>query len=290
MTEKIDKDEINLLELISIIWSERKLLFISFFSVFFLSFFLTFLITPKYESSAILLERSSNSSEISSGASSLARIAGFQLPETNEMSKSALAIELLESFDFFYENLFNDSEFLNNITFDDLNIDPKKAHQFFKDNFKVEENSKSDVLVFSFSSYSPASSRNILDLVISKLNSSMLKREMAESSSSIEFLQEKLTMTNYPEVKTAIADLIKDHTRRLMLSSINDQFVFEILDSPKVPLKKSYPSRIFIALLSSLTFSFLLVGFLLILHFSSKRLEFSLYPLRLKVNDIGQET
>ena len=169
MTEKIDKDEINLLELISIIWSERKLLFISFFSVFFLSFFLTFLITPKYESSAILLERSSNSSEISSGASSLARIAGFQLPETNEMSKSALAIELLESFDFFYENLFNDSEFLNNITFDDLNIDPKKAHQFFKDNFKVEENSKSDVLVFSFSSYSPASSRNILDLVISKL-------------------------------------------------------------------------------------------------------------------------
>ena len=68
------------------------------------------------------------------GVSSLARIAGFQISENNEMTNSELAIELLESFDF-YENLFSDPEFLDSISFKGINKDPKKAHEFFKDNF-----------------------------------------------------------------------------------------------------------------------------------------------------------
>ena len=91
------------------------------------------------------------------------------------------------------------------------------------------ENNKNDILIFSFSSYTPLSSKKILDLVISKLNSSILQRQMIESSNSIDFLQEKLLLTNVPEVKSAIADLIKNHTRRLMISSINDQFVLKFL-------------------------------------------------------------
>ncbi len=283
-----DKDEINLIEFASVLWLQKKLLFTSFFFIFFLSFLATFFITPKYESSAILLERNSNSSGSMDGVSSLARIAGFQISENKEMTNSELAIELLESFDFFYENLFSDPEFLDSISFKGINKDPKKAHKFFKDNFTFVENNKNDILIFSFSSYTPLSSKKILDLVISKLNSSILQRQIIESSNSIDFLQEKLLLTNVPEVKSAIADLIKNHTRRLMLSSINDQFVFEILDSPKEPLRKSHPSRILIALISSLTISLLLAAVLFVFHFSNKRLEFSLYPLNLKINDISQ--
>ena len=288
MNQIEDKDEINLIEFASVLWFQKKLLFISFFFIFFLSFLATFFIPPKYESSAILLERNSNSSESMNGVSSLARIAGFQISGNNEMTNSELAIELLESFDFFYENLFSDPEFLDSISFKGINKDPKKAHEFFKDNFSFVENNKNDILIFSFSSYTPLSSKKILDLVISKLNSSILQRQMIESSNSIDFLQEKLLLTNVPEVKSAIADLIKNHTRRLMISSINDQFVFEILDSPKEPLRKSQPSRILISLISSLTISLLLAAVLFVFHFSNKRLEFSLYPLNFKINDISQ--
>tara|TARA_B100000989_G_C19522092_1_gene464708 strand:+ start:1693 stop:2559 length:867 start_codon:yes stop_codon:yes gene_type:complete len=283
-----DKDEINLIEIVSIVWSQKKLLLVLFFFIFFLTYLATFFISPKYESTAILLERNSSSSGSIDGVSSLARIAGFQFSENKEMTNSELAIELLESFDFFYKNLFSDRDFLDSISFRGINEDPKKAHNFFKDNFSFVENNKNDILIFSFSSYSPSSSKKVLDLVISKLNSSILDRQMIESSNSIDFLQEKLLMTNVPEVKSAIADLIKDHTRRLMISSINDQFVFEILDSPKEPSNKSYPSRILISSLSSLTFSFLVAAILLILHFSKKRVEFSLYPLNFKINDISQ--
>ena len=116
MTQIEDKDEINLIEFASVLWFQKKLLLISFFFIFFLSFLATFFIPPKYESSAILLERNSNSSESMNGVSSLARIAGFQISENNEMTNSELAIELLESFDFFYENLFSDPEFLDSIS------------------------------------------------------------------------------------------------------------------------------------------------------------------------------
>ena len=71
-----DKDEINLIEFASVLWLQKKLLFTSFFFIFFLSFFSNLFITPKYESSAILLERNSNSSGSMEGVSSLARIAG----------------------------------------------------------------------------------------------------------------------------------------------------------------------------------------------------------------------
>ena len=79
-----DKDEINLIEFASVLWLQKAFIYIFLF-IFFLSFLATF-ITPKYESSAILLERNSNSSGSMEGVSSLARIAGFQISENKEMT------------------------------------------------------------------------------------------------------------------------------------------------------------------------------------------------------------
>ena len=66
------------------------------------------------------------------GVSSLARIAGFQISENKEMTNSELAIELLESFDFFYENLFSDPEFLDSISFKESIKTLKKLISFSK--------------------------------------------------------------------------------------------------------------------------------------------------------------
>lgn len=247
--------EIDLRDFFLLIWKRKR--FISFitFLVGLVFLVFSFLLPNIYTSKSILIPASIEESLSSKlgNYSALAGFAGLSLP-SDAASKSDEAIERIKSYDFFVK-FFLPNIKMNQImdlrSLEDVPSD-QEAYEIFSDFLRVSSDKNTSFVNISISHISPVIAKEWLDILIYNINESMRTKDILYAENSIKFLNETAKSTNIQSIKDAISILLEGQMQTLMLASSNQEYVFQILDSPIVPEEKSGPNRIVIFIIGIL--------------------------------------
>ena len=116
----------------------------------------------------------------------------------------------------------------------------------------VSENRKTSFINISIDHKSPYVAKKWLDIIINEINESMRAADEDQAKKSIVFLNKIIESTDIKTTKEIISTLLEKQMQTLMLTSAEKNYVFEIIDSPIVPEKKSRPSRARISILGTI--------------------------------------
>lgn len=278
----IQDDDINLIDLLNVIWEKKIVLFVSTLIITFISLIYAVMSPNIYISQTLLTPAENNQTSLGglSEYASVASFAGISLPSSGG-DKSLEAIERIKSYDFFKEHILKvmplqdllaikywDQE-LNKITYDQKSYNdvsnkwvrkvsfPKKtipsdqeAYEEYLDIMSVRKNK--NFITISVRHYSPFVAQKLNKNIIDTINMSMREDEKMRTLKSIEFLNEQSNNANLAEIKKAISFLLQEQIKSLMLVEANDEYIFKVVNSPTAPELKSEPRRSLIVILGAL--------------------------------------
>lgn len=267
--ESLDKNNsFNLFDFFKYILNEHKLT-IPFFSIFIslIVLIITLFMEDKFESSALVIP--TNSSETLGSENNLFSIGLFQENTFSPETKRALAV--LESRSFFNE-LYEDNNFLSVLVCDsalksgELIVNsrcfktdegvwinkPQKLEAFgkFWEDFSYESDYSTGYLEFKMLANNPSAAQFLLSKTIIKLNTYERIRAANDAAQKSKYLNNKIASTSISELRRVFADAINKQNTVLMLSEISDEFIFQYIDPPSLPVIKKSPNRIFLIILS----------------------------------------
>lgn len=254
---------------------------------------------PNQYKSDILLSPSSqsNTSKLSSSQlGGLAAMAGLQLGGA-EADKSLLALEILQSRAFITEFIHKHNALVTlmavngwdwgtgELSYDIDVYDPEsdvwlrdvkppltvkpssqEAYEAFMEILSIEKMSDTGFISISLVHPSPVVASEWLSLLISDLNAHMKTLDKAEAEKSLSFLQNYLQDTHLEAVRLTVYQLMEEQTKTLMLSSIQEEYSFKVIDPPVISEKRDSPKRALICIAGFL-FGGVLGIFLLIVRY-----------------------
>ena len=300
-------DEIDLRELFGVLWAGKKeiILGVVLSALIVVSYALS--LPNKYTSEALLAPRASvgaggSLGQLASQFGGLASVAGINLGGLGEQGKTAIAVEMLKSRDFFgkylYEMMLVDlmaSEgwnrganvvVINEELFDmtsqrwvrevgsEFQVKPsvQEAHEAFVRGFlSVSEDKQSGFVTVAVTHYSPSVARDWAAKIVESVNEAVRAREVREAENSIAFLNEQSAKTSLVSLNEVFAELIEQQTKTVMLANASDEYVFQVIDPAVAPERKSEPHRALICVLGVLLGGMLSVLFVLIRHYTTKQ-------------------
>lgn len=270
----VNTSEIDFVKLFNIFWNKKKFIFLFTSFVSIVSVIVSLLLTNLYQSSATLdLSSRDDSGGVSSAMSQysgLASLAGISLP-SSDTDKGPLVISTIKSRDFFKILLLSDENILQNIIaangydfkskkiiYNKRLFDSKKkiwtsnkgipsyldAHKEFIDNIlNIYQDKKTQFINISITHTSPIFAKEFLNMIIFEVNNSMREKDLKESKLAIEYLTDLSANTNIITIKESIDKILENQMKTRMLATIQEDYIIQIIDSPFVPEKKSWPSR-----------------------------------------------
>jgi uncharacterized protein involved in exopolysaccharide biosynthesis len=286
-------DEVDLLEFFNILLEGKWTIvsvtaFVSIIGVIY-SLFLPNI----YESKALLVPVNSSSSisRAIGSYSSLAGLAGINLPSAVNEGNSLKAVKKISSLSFFEGNILTSihlqdlmavkswSSKTNTIAYDENIYDtnsntwvkdysyPKQQKPSAQESFKVfkskhlslSEDKLSGFITLSIKHQSPFVAKQWTELIVNEINSFYRQKDKSESQKAVTYLNQQISSTGLSEVKQVLAQLLQEETKKLTLIEANQFYVFDYIDPPAVIEKKSEPRRSLIVVISALLGSFLSV-------------------------------
>ena len=272
----MENENQNIIE-VSKIFSSIKDNFFSVSIIIFVSVILgtgsSYLFEKRYTSIAKLMPVESYEKSNSLGSAlSLNSVLGGE-----QNSKLTSNLELLNTKDFFEELLKNKiiSNDINSIkkgllirlfnsSSKENSFDSSYAN-FYTKRLGINFNSKKEILTLSITHPDQDTSKKMLDAVIYEYNIYVKNRDMLKATRSIELLREEIAKTQSTEVKLVLSNYLFQDLRKLQLSEISDEYAFELIESPRVPERKSFPNRVlflFVSFFIGLFLSFIFIIFL----------------------------
>ncbi len=298
-------NEIDLFELLSILWSSKKVIIsiIIFTSTF--GLILSLLLPNIYESRALLnpIKASNSISRAFQNYSSFAGLAGLNIPTETDDSNSTKAINKLTTLSFFENQILPniylpdlmalkswDSE-KNILNYDKTLYDvssntwvrdysypqkqipsPQESFEvFIRDNLNLIEDKDTGFITLSIKHKSPVIAKQWIEVIVNELNTYYRDKDKSESEKAIGFLNKQILMTNISEVKEAISQLLQDETKKLTLIEANEFYVFEYIDPPAIMEKKSEPKRALICIFSAFLGVLAGVIYVMLKHYFSRK-------------------
>jgi uncharacterized protein involved in exopolysaccharide biosynthesis len=252
----------------------------------------------EYEAQIVLMPTSNNSgapalSRLAGQLGGLANLGGLGLLGQDKDDKATLTIELIKSWG--YQEFFIRTNQLEvallaargwNSQDNTLEIDPdiydvenKKwvktfrirgnktqqpggwdIHEGFSKKMSITQDKKTGFITLRVRHYSPFLAKDWAEKIVASVNQQLQKRDRDEAEKSIKYLESKMAQTSLTEMKTALARLIEEQTKSLMLADISDEYALKTLSPAKVPEKKESPKRALIVALGMLAGLILSIG------------------------------
>ena len=246
-----------------------------------------------------------------SGVSGLAAVAGISLPQSKEQNLVDLSLEVLSSMDFF-EIFYNDTEFLKDliaikeydaknrkIIYDSKKYDLKtKELKTFEENgvafpsfqlsyekfvlkhLSFKKDLKTGFVSISVRHDSPLIAKRWLTRIHSELNNYVKAMKKEEAQDFKNYLSNELSLNKLPEIGAVLSGLIKQQIQTLMLAEASNDYVFYIIDTPRVPELKTGPNRALICIIFSAISMFIIVFLIIILDIYNYRITPSINPYK----------
>tara|TARA_B100000900_G_scaffold301952_1_gene260502 strand:- start:14172 stop:15128 length:957 start_codon:yes stop_codon:yes gene_type:complete len=276
-------DEIDLTKIFSIIWDDRKILYI-ISSIFAIAAVTFSLYLPNIYQSKALLSPIAEEDGMSSALRSyggLAGLAGINLPSSSNDNNSVKALDKIQSLSFFTQSIFpniylpdlmaikswdakNNKIIYKKNIFDETSQKwirdfkyPQKQipsaqesfEVFIKEHLDVSEDKNTGFITISIKHQSPHVAQQWTDLIVKEVNYFFRVKDKAEAQAAISFLNTQIAETSFTEIKQVIAQLLQQKTQQLSLIEVSDFYVFEYIDPPAIMEKKSEPNRALICIL-----------------------------------------
>ena len=130
-----------------------------------------------------------------------------------------------------------------------------------KDRLNVFVNKKVGTVSVSFESPSAEGSANIVKYYLDEGKTRLQEEAFDRASKNKKFIEEQIGKTVDALTRDRLYMLYGQEVEREMMGRNREQFGFRIIDSPRIPDRKSKPERAFIAILSSLSSFLILIIF-----------------------------
>jgi uncharacterized protein involved in exopolysaccharide biosynthesis len=293
-------DETDLRELFRILWKGKWLIGSITFASAVIAVIVALLLPNIYRAEALLApndqEGAGGLSTLAAQYGGLASLAGFDLG-TRSSDKISLGLEILKSRKFVSEFIERhdilvplmaakkwDAEtgqlIINPDIYDMVvqkwvrNVDPPKkavpssqeAYENFMEKISVSQDKQSGFVTVSVEHFSPQIAKQWVDWLISDLNSSIMRQDVAEAEQAIQYLNEQILNTSLAQLKNVFFSLIEEQTKTVMLAKVTDEYLLKTVDPAITPEKKYRPSRSLIVLLCTVLGGFISVLFVLVLR------------------------
>jgi len=316
--DNIKSDNLDLQLLVNVIMNTKK--FIVIFSSIFIFSIVIYSLSLKniYTSSALLKGKESYSNrEASSGISTLGSLVGVSFAQ-GEVDLVGLSVEILKSKDFF-ETLYDDNNFLINlIAHEDFTPIEKKSkfnqellktiesryqslsskayidefypleltQIIFLKNLIIFRSVDTGIVKLTYSHGSPVIAESTLKIIISKLDTYMKNRDLLRSKKALNFLNSSETYQETNAIQKVTANLAEAELKKIMLSSIDENYVFDIIDSPRVSFYKTGPYRTKMTLFAIFGGFVSSIIIIIILFYFDKKIHFTIRPLKFHLQDL----
>ena len=242
-------------------------------------------------------------SSISSQYSGVASLAGISLPSSGEVDKIAMAVEIMRSLNFFENLVLKHDLFyelqapidwdqttntlianpdiydtkLNKWVYEgpnSLNGKPsiQKAHLDFLTNFSTVVDKKTGFIRISVKHYSPYFAKEMVDLIVSEINTIIKVEDIKIAEESIRLLEQEIINTQLKDLRVGINNLIQKQIETMVLANSSPEYVMKTLSPSFVSEKRAAPNRKNIVILSLLLGILLSSLYVLIRHYVSKPL------------------
>jgi len=145
------------------------------------------------------------------------------------------------------------------ISDDGLNTPPstQKAFKKFKTLFSVSVDKKTSFVKLTIDHPSPHVAKAWILTIINEINKLFKEKDSIESSLAISFLNNQISQTNLAEVKIVLAQMIQQHTQKLMLAESAEEYIFKVLDPPYAAEARLKPRRAIICIIGTILGGFL---------------------------------
>ncbi len=143
----------------------------------------------------------------------------------------------------------------------------------FRDVASISQDAKSGLVTVAVEYYSPELAKQWVDWLVADLNEAMKLRDQTDATRNITYLTAQLEKTPVADMQKVFYQLIEDQTKTLMLTEVNQEYVFKTLDPAVVAEEKAKPKRALIAVLGTLLGGMLGVMIVLVRHAMGRTLR-----------------
>lgn len=128
----------------------------------------------------------------------------------------------------------------------------QEAYEKFRDSMSVSQDKKSGFVKIAVEHYSPIVAKQWVDWLIEDINSTIMRQDVDEAEQAIEFLNNQIQSTSLAELQNVFFKLIEEQTKTVMLARVSNEYLLTTLDPAVIPELKSKPKRSLIVLLGTL--------------------------------------
>jgi len=262
MTDQIKKqntDSVSLIDIIDTLLGHFRLIVTTVTSIAVLTVIILFLITPTYQASLIMVNNENNSSGGSGGAgldalSGLAGLAGITLPSGQAANKTETIIATLQSRIFLEQFI------------DKNNLMPKLYEEYWDSETQswdtdsppslwggvnqisnmitVDFNKRTPVIRVNLENENPIYAAEWLNKLIKQLDDHLRKKAIAQTESSLEFLEMEVGNTNLVTQQNVLYKLILDQKTNNMMANVSKEYAISVIDPAVVPRNKFTPKKL----------------------------------------------
>jgi LPS O-antigen subunit length determinant protein (WzzB/FepE family) len=292
-------DEIDLKELFLVLWNGKWLISVVTGVAAVLSVAFALSLPNIYVSESILAPRGGEDlgSSLSRNYGGLAALAGVSLPSGSgggvEIAKQAIfsssfvekylmddiLVELMavESWDAGNDQLVIDVEvydiekekWVRDVSFP---LAPKphidEVMQVYKDQVSVSEDKQTGIITLRTEHLSPRVAQRWYQLIVQEINNFQRQQKIQKADSAIEYLTKQRESNQLIKMDEIFSGLIEEQIKEKMLASVYDNYLFDVIQEPTLPILKSKPSRALICVLGALLGGMLGLVSVLIRHYA----------------------
>lgn len=268
--------EINLADVIRLLWRNRHLLVISAISFLIVGVLYALLATPIYRASAVVApyqEQGSQGglSQLVSQFGGMASMAGISINSSYQTTDAYLAQMKSRKFTekFLTDNgivqvLFAaDWDNEENQWFDKPSAE--QMYQVFSEYVSVGANKKTGLISLTITYKDPKLAAEWANLLLKDFNRHIRESTINDAERSIQFLKQQIKKTSVVGMQEILYSLIEKQLQIINLAQVRDEYAFKVIDPAVAPERRAKPKR-GMAVLMSLVFGLFFGVFVIVFH------------------------
>ncbi len=122
---------------------------------------------------------------------------------------------------------------------------------FVEDVRSIAEDSATGLVSLSIKWTDPDLAFNWAEDFVRRANQRLRSQDLESSERRLAYLNAELEKANLVELRTAIFGLIESEIQAKMFAQVEDEYVFKVIDPPRVPSKPVAPNKILIVFLAA---------------------------------------
>jgi len=238
------EDEIDLADLLRVLLKRKKIILGLVFFGTLLTAVISLIMTPIYQSKAVIAPVQQQQGLGGAGAMLAAQF-GISMPPSGNVAElvsllksNVLREKVIKRLDliggFFKPEDLKDKTDLEKLW---------EALRYMEKAMKVDFKTKDNIVEVSMEFKDPEMAKKIVDVMLEELQNHMSQEAKRVAETNRRYLEEALSSTSDPFIKSNIYNLIAQQIQQGMLAEAKENFAFKIIDPPKVPDKKVKPKR-----------------------------------------------